>query len=67
MMADKMSEEHVETIGGVIDEIENLISSLSLPVPNDIHVKSMRKLLPEIKEKLKNVYLLCGGEDLWSD
>lgn len=55
----------MEKIAEIIDRIENLRSSLSMPIPDAIHVQALREALPELHQDLKAAYLDAGGEDFW--
>lgn len=59
-------DEVFEEFGECIDTLDNLICALAMPIPSDLHVKSMRQSLPELKGRIKQVYFELGGEDVWS-
>lgn len=56
----------LEDIALLVDRIDNLLMSLSMPVDNSIHVEALKGSLPEMKGKLKQAYFELGGEDVWS-
>lgn len=61
-----MSDESTtDKIVGIIDDMESLIASMSMPIPNDIHVKALKVSLPNLRDKLKNIYFEMGGEEIW--
>ena len=55
----------MEQIAEVIDTLDNLILSLGLNMPADIHVSGLRGALPELRDKLKAAYFDEGGENVW--
>jgi hypothetical protein len=54
-----------EEFGTVIDELENLSAGLSIPLPAEMHIEQLKKLLPEKVEKLKKIFLQITGENPW--
>ena len=50
-------------IADVIDDLESLINSLKLELSPELHVRVLRKELPKISRRLKDIYLKNGGED----
>ena len=55
-----------EELGQCIDTLENLIAAMTIPLPADLHVESLKDTLPELKERIKQAYFGLGGEDVWS-
>lgn len=55
----------MDEIAEAIDTLENLLSALSLPIPDKLHVEAMRRQLPDILGKVRSGYLIAGGEDYW--
>lgn len=58
-------EEKFETLGQIIDEIDNLAHGLVLPMSADFHIQQLKKLLPEKVEKLKRSFVEIAGENPW--
>jgi hypothetical protein len=58
--------EEVESLGGLIDSIDNLAHALLMrALPAEMHVEQMRQLLPEKVEKFKRVFVQITGENPW--
>lgn len=58
-------EDKFEKLGQLIDSIDNLAHALKLPVPDSIHVESLRELLPEKVEELKKSFTEISGHNPW--
>jgi hypothetical protein len=58
-------EEKFETLGQLIDSIDNLAHALTIPMPAQFHVDSLKSLLPEKVAELKKVYIEITGENPW--
>lgn len=54
-----------EEFGSLIDEIDSLSAGLSIPLPAEMHLEQLKKLLPEKVEKLKKIFLQITGENPW--
>ena len=57
----------MDKIAEAVDTLDNLISALSLPIADRVHVESLKAALPEVRDKIKAGYLEAGGEDYWAD
>lgn len=57
----------MEEIADVIETLDNLVVALTLDVPADTHIKALRKIIPEQRDRLKAAYLALGGEDFWGE
>ncbi len=57
--------EEFEKLGVLIDELDNLSHALQMPIPDKMHVETMRESLPEKVEELKKVYVEITGENPW--
>lgn len=60
-----MNAENLEKLGQLKDEIDNLTAALSLPMPDNFHIKQLKFALPELAGKIKNIYINEGGTDEW--
>lgn len=58
-------EEQLEKLAALIDRLDSLQYSITMPVDNKIHVESMRSLLPGIVEEMKESYTGISGENPW--
>ena len=60
-----MTEESKEELGQAIDRVDNLAHALLLPLPAQMHVDSIKSILPEVVEELKAAYIKATGENPW--
>jgi hypothetical protein len=58
-------EQKFETLGQLIDEVDNLAHAVQLPIPPQLHVDSLKTLLPEKVKKLKESFVEITGENPW--
>ncbi len=58
-------EDKFETLGLLIDELDNLAHALKLPLPPQMHIEQIGTALPEKVKKLKEVYVEITGENPW--
>ena len=56
----------IEEVADVAEILSNLISALSMPIPDRMHVDCLRSALPPLCEKLKAFYVAETGEDPWA-
>jgi len=54
-----------EKLGLAIDRVDNMLASLFLPLPTEMHVEQFRKTLPEIVAELKAGFVEATGENPW--
>lgn len=47
-----LTEGEADTLGRIVDRLDNLIAALSLPLPDAIHVKAIRGSLPSVRKEL---------------
>ena len=59
------SEVNLETLGGLVDRLENLLGALTLPLEPQMHLDGLTPNLKQIKNELKQAYFEFGGEDVW--
>ncbi len=59
-------EDKFEKLGLLIDSLDNLAHSLELPLPPQMHIEQMSKLLPEKVKELKEVFVEITGENPWN-
>ena len=55
----------MEEIAEIIERLINVSASLNTQIPDEIHMKAIRVILPEIRDELKDAYLKLGGENHW--
>lgn len=58
-----MKEDNLEELGLIADSLDNLIFALKMPIPNELHVESLRQLLPDLHSRLQEV-LTKEGVDI---
>jgi hypothetical protein len=54
-----------EQLGQLIDELDSLTHALAMPLPDAMHVQSLRSALPEKVEALKAAFAGVTGENPW--
>jgi hypothetical protein len=64
-MKSQITDDQADKLGRVIDEIENLEYALKMPLPPQMHVEQLSKLIPEKVLKLKEIYIDLTGENPW--
>lgn len=60
-----MCNENLEKIGQAVDGIENLAAGLNLPLPPQMHIDQLKKILPEIANQIKEAFIAETGENPW--
>lgn len=58
-------EDAKEQLGQAIDRVDNLAHALQLGLPPQMHVESLRELLPATVKDLKAAYIKVTGENPW--
>ena len=58
-------ENKFDTLGMLIDELDNLAHAINIPLPAQTHVDSLKRLLPEKVARLKQVFTEITGENPW--
>jgi hypothetical protein len=58
-------EEKFETLGQLIDSLDNFAHALKMPLPPQMHVEVLSKSLPEKVKELKSVFVEITGENPW--
>ena len=58
-------EDNYEELGQLIDSLESLQFSLSLPIGDKIHVEMLKSILPEKIKELKEVFVKITNENPW--
>lgn len=61
-----MSAENIERVAEVAETLDNLLGALQLPMPPAFHVEQMKAQLPDLREKLRAVYVAETGENPWA-
>ncbi len=58
---------HIVELGVLADRVDNLLGALMLPIPDAVHVKAMKECLPDIRDRMRAVYVAVTGDDPWED
>ena len=58
-------EDKFETLGQLIDSLDNLAHALKMPLPPQMHVEQLGIALPEKVKQLKEVFVEITGENPW--
>ena len=61
-----MSAANIEKVAEVAETLDNLLGALQLPMPPAFHVEQMKSHLPDLREKLRAVYVAETGENPWA-
>jgi hypothetical protein len=62
-----ITDDWLEELGQLADELDNLVGAMELPMPAAFHVEQLKKLLPKVSTKIKALVVAIGGDDPWSD
>lgn len=54
-----------EKLGQAIDRVDNLAHGLNMALPPQMHVDTLKRLLPEIVKELKEAFAEATGENPW--
>lgn len=57
--------EKFETLGQLIDSIDNIAHALNLPLSADVHLDQLKRLIPEKVAELKKSFVDITGENPW--
>lgn len=60
-----METENLDKIAEYAESMENIIYSLNLPIPPQVHISMLQQHLREWSEGLKQVYVEESGENPW--
>ena len=58
-------EDKFETLGQLIDSLDNLAHALKMPLPIHMHIEQLSVALPEKVKQLKEVFVEITGENPW--
>ncbi len=58
-------EDKYETLGQLIDDLDDLTYALNIPMSDEFHVKQLKKILPKKVQDLKEVFIEITGENPW--
>jgi hypothetical protein len=61
-----MTEEQSETLGQLIDRLDNLSYGLDIPIPDSMHVQQLKLILPELTNEFKKSFINITGENPWN-
>lgn len=58
-------DEKLENLGQAIDSLENIAYALRMPIADSTHVETLRVLLPDLVQRLKEGFVEATGENPW--
>jgi len=58
-------EDKFEKLGLLIDDIDNIVHALNLPLDPRIHVEQLKSILPSKVNEFKDVFTEITGENPW--
>lgn len=61
-----MTEDDFETLGLIVDKLENGIAATVLPLPPQIHITGMKGIMEDARDELR-AFLVERGFNPWSD
>lgn len=56
-----------DVVGFAADTLDNLIHSMSLPMPPAFHVDQLRVALPGVRDKLRRSFVAATGQNPWQE
>lgn len=60
-----ISDEQIDQLGRLADQLDNLIGAMDLPMPATFHVGQLKQTLPEIAAAIKQLVVDVSGENPW--
>jgi hypothetical protein len=60
-----MTEQQKETVGQLIDRLDNLKAGFEIPLPPSMHIEQGSIVLDEVSKELKLWFLEVTGENPW--
>jgi hypothetical protein len=61
----EISEELLEKIGDVIDQMDNYVAATELPMKTEFHLDMLKNGIIDWSEELKNIYQNISGDEVW--
>jgi hypothetical protein len=61
-----MTADELETLGLLVDKLDNGVAATVLPLPPNIHVTGMKGIMTEARDELR-AFLVGKGFNPWSD
>ena len=60
-----MMTENLDRLGEVADDIDNLLGAMALPMPPQFHLDQLRRALPEVRDRIRRIYVAEAGDNPW--
>ena len=60
-----MSEDDFETLGLMVDRLDNGVAASVLPIPPSLHVEGMKGIMEDVRDELR-AFLVQRGFNPWS-
>jgi len=61
-----MDDDDFETLGRMVDRLDNAVAATQLPLPPDIHIAGMKGIIESVRDDLKK-FLADKGFDPWDE
>lgn len=55
-----------EQLGQQIDTLDSLAHALNMPLPPEMHVNTLRTVLPDLVTDMRAAFVALTGENPWS-
>lgn len=62
-----ITDDQLDELGQIADQIDNLCGAMKLPLPAATHVQQLSRALPEVSKKIKALVAALGGYDPWDE
>jgi hypothetical protein len=63
----QITDEQINELGELADELDNLLGATKLAMPPSFHVQQLQIALPKLSTKIKALVVAISGEDAWAD
>lgn len=60
-----MSEDDLDTLGRLVDKLENALASLEMPLPPALHIEGMKGIVTDVRDSLKLFVVDRLGHNPW--
>lgn len=62
------TEDALERLAKIVDRLESVSAAMNMPgVGPDVHLQSLRPIIPELKAEIRSIYYELGGNNVWSE
>ncbi len=60
-----MNEDDLDTLGRMVDRLDNATAALNLPLPPAMHIEGMKGIVESVREELRTFVVQRLGHDPW--